>query len=63
MTGLLILGGVLAVVLGLLVWMRSDLRRGATARDDLREARLAERMRRKAERAAQRERSKNEGLR
>ena len=63
MSSLLIMAGVLIIVFALLLWSRADLRRGATARDDLAEARKAERLRKLAEQAEALARSENEKLR
>lgn len=61
--GLLAFAGVVLFVVGLLVWLRHDLRSGAAAEDDLAEARAAEKMRRRAEAAEAKAREKNQELR
>lgn len=63
MTGLYILLGTLIVTILLLLWMRADLRRSATAKDDLAEARKAEGLTQRAERAEAEQRARDEGLR
>lgn len=63
MNSALIVAGVLVIVFALLLFSRADLRRGATARDDLAEARKAEKLRKLAEQAEALARAENEKLR
>lgn len=62
MSGLYVLLGVLLVIVALLLFMRRDLRRSATARDDLAEARKAADLETKAAQAEALARAKNEEL-
>lgn len=63
MTGLYVLVGVLGIAVALLLWMRADLKRSATARDDLAERKEADRAKAEADKAVAEARKRNEGLR
>lgn len=63
MTGLYVLIGVLLLMVGLLVFMRRDLRSAATSKDDLAEALAAAKLQKAAEEAEAEARKRDEELR